>query len=233
MKYYLKILILALGFQCCTGDQKMVNIQSNGKLTIIDSTLLTENLRSYNDTDNYGIYPIYYAGELIDTITFSKSQIPRYGHGEKSYYAHKRIRNADSETLSLFVDTSFNLAHNINIKGNLNNELSINSSDSIVSYKCFAIIITNISDSLIYLSDCWLIENIIMQAKNEYGQWVDIEKPYKFFCGTGCRPIIMEPKQIVLLKMMRYEGQFMTECRLKYSKRENTIYSNSFVEKNK
>ncbi len=228
MRLTLVAIILTFGLLNCKDNEVKVNIQTNGYLTLIDSSLTTENLRQYSIEDNYGIYPVYYSGELLDTISLSKFQIPRYGHGEKGFDPKMKFRPPDSTTLRIHVDTSFNLTHSFNYTHILPDGNMVDS-DSIVRYKSFVVISTNLSDSLIFLSDCWIKSYLIMQARNTRGEWVDIEKPDRIECGTGCRPVVVEPNQIVIAKLLRYRGDYRTECRLKYSKWGHNVYSNIFM----
>ncbi len=59
---------------------------------------------------------------------------------------------------------------------------------------------------------------------------LDIENPTDFFCGYGARQIIAGPHQMIVAKLLRYKGDYFTECRLKCGRRGRYLYSNSFYD---
>jgi len=71
---------------------------------------------------------------------------------------------------------------------------------------------------------------LVKQTKNEQGQWVALEKPIDYFCGTYKRQLVIEPGQVLIAKRLRYQGDQRVECRLKFSKWRRTVYSNTFLD---
>ncbi len=227
MRFLIFLGVLILFLPNCKQKKITLNIQTNGQLTLIDSSEITENLVSYSVMQNDGIYPIHYIGENSDTINLRKREIPRFGYGEKEYGNHIRI--PDSSRMTIFVDTLFDLTNTAYYEHyHLDSEKVV--TDSIVNYKAYPVLIRNISDSLLYVGDCWDRINVVRQVKTKKGYWRDIEIPARYWCATGCRPIIMEPNQILISKMMRFRGDSKVECRLKYTAWKYTIYSNTFFD---
>jgi hypothetical protein len=66
---------------------------------------------------------------------------------------------------------------------------------------------------------------LLLEAKNEVGQWVQIEEQYMEECGTGMTFPFMKPKQLMVTSCVVPKGDFHTRLRLRFG--ENT-YSNEF-----
>lgn len=90
----------------------------------------------------------------------------------------------------------------------------------------------NISDSAIFLRNGFFLNALTRQAKNRQGKWVKLhEKWYEIgACGTGEPRVILEPGEIILSKLKRYNGTFFTEFRLVYGIEGNEVYSNIFMD---
>lgn len=204
-----------------------MNIQTNGKLTIIDTSNLTENLTAFTIKNSDGFYPIHYIGQYSDTIILRQRRIPRYGHGEE--YFGDYVPVPDSNKIAIVVDTAFDLSYTHYYENYLA-ESDKPVIDSAVDYKAYPVIVRNLTDSLLYIGDCWDWTNIVRQVKNSEGRWIDIEIPFKYVCGTGCRPIVLEENQIMIAKLMRYKGNYKIECRLKLKLWNNEVYSNIFFD---
>ncbi|HEX8549625.1 MAG TPA: hypothetical protein VF691_21875 [Cytophagaceae bacterium] len=62
------------------------------------------------------------------------------------------------------------------------------------------------------------------------GDWVDIDTPVYYACGAGARDIVIEPGEVLIAKLPRYNGNVKTECRLKFSRWKSVVYSNTFID---
>ncbi len=227
MKNIIIIVVIILFLFNCKHKEIPLNIQTNGQLTLIDSSELTENLITYLAAQNQGYYPIHYKGQSSDTIRLRKRRIPRYGYADKDY--GDRFRSADSSRMTILVDTLFDLTHTAYYEHYPMDSYKI-ITDSVVNYKAYPVLVKNISDSLLFVGDCYEWDNIVRQVKTKKGIWKDIEVPGRFWCGMGCKSIVLEPNQIMIAKLLRYKGDTIVECRLKYTVWKNTIYSNMFYE---
>ncbi|KAA9332751.1 hypothetical protein [Adhaeribacter soli] len=185
----------------------------------------------YDPNDRIGFYPIFYLGKLTDTITLGK-EATRKNSNTQDDIKFRHARNftfADNSKLKIKVDTAFKLTYNLNFKS-FNEQSKRIEIDSTRSYRSFMVVVQNLSDSLISIGTFNNLEEIVRQAKDRSGNWVDIETPIEYYCATGARDVVLEPGEIAIAKLIRYKGNFKTECRLKYSKWGRTLYSNSFTD---
>lgn len=208
----------------------VLNVQRNGDLVLVDSTALVKKLYHYTDA-KIAYYPIFYLGEATDSLVLRQYPIPRHRGAQPRDYG--RLRNwamSFEKLLTIFVDTSMNLAHRSaygHFSKHLGNDPIL---DSIRDYSAFPIIVKNHSDSLIQMgifSEMW---RTVRQAQNSAGEWVDIENLHEYVCGTGHRDIVLEPGWVLVAKLLRYQGGYKTLCRLRLRSRGNWVYSNTFVD---
>lgn len=220
---------MAIGFIGCNNVGDSITIQANRNITVVDSSAQTENLWKYDPTERYGYYPIYYIGKPTDTICLGQEKISGYSYGQKDYSKAKNYTLADSTKLKIYVDTSFSLAHTVYYSHYAEKE-DKRIVDSTKSFKTFIVFVHNQCDSLISVGIFSELGHTVRQVKDEQGNWKDIEAPIRYFCGTGARDIIIEPGQMLVAKLLRYNGDYKAECRLKYSRGKSTVYSNTFTD---
>lgn len=65
---------------------------------------------------------------------------------------------------------------------------------------------------------------MILEAKNENGEWKPIERQDYYFCGAGIYNYILKKDKLCVTSVYKYSGSFKTKLRLKHL--EN--YSNEF-----
>jgi len=229
MKLISCISIFTLIILACNNNKVIPTIQTNGKITLIDSSESAQNLMTYDDNYRSGYFPVYYIGKLCDTIRLGQNAISDRSFGQKDYSKSKKFSWVDSAKMKIIVDTSFNLTHNVRFN-HFDDKNNKEIPDSSKSYKSFAVIIYNMSDSLFSLGLLNSLGYSVRQAKNKQGNWVDIETPFSNFCGTGARNIVLEPNQVLIAKLIRQKGNFKTHCRLKFSKWDKTVYSNIYTD---
>ncbi len=226
-KNCLIIVLLLIVFVSCNDQDIQVNIQTNGKIVLIDSTLLTNNFENYNsEYIQSGYFPVYYIGKKADTFYLKREP---FQYDDFLYLDKKmEIYLANEKNISIKVDTNFKTSIDIQYKHyDLNDDLA--QIDSVYCNAAFPFFIENLSDSLIYVGEGKMgIHNLYLQAINAKGDWVDIEKPFKISCGNGYQYIVLPPKHLLLGKLMRKRGDYKAICRLKLKYRNNTIYSNIF-----
>ncbi|WP_373553653.1 hypothetical protein [Haliscomenobacter sp.] len=209
----------------------VLNVQQNGDLVLIDSTALVKKFYFYSLENKMAYYPIFYIGEATDSFVLRQYPIPRHrGAQPRDYGPLRNWAMSFEKLLTIFVDTAMDLAHR-SAYGHFSkypdNDPIL---DSIRHYSAFPIIVKNHSDSLIQMgifSEMW---RTVRQAQNPAGEWVDIENLLEYACGTGHRDIVLEPGWVLVAKLMRYQGDYKTLCRLKLRSRGNWVYSNTFVD---
>lgn len=216
----------------CYQRKTTVTIHNNGNFTLIDSTLECNNLSLYSPDDNQGFYPIFYIGKQTDTIKIGEKPIFEWNYKQKEYSYSKDF--ADSTEIKIVVDTTCSINYTA-YYWHYSHEIEEKIIDSTQTFKAHPIFVYNLSDSLIKLGIYNHLGNTVRQAQNEQGIWVDIETPIRYFCGVSARDVIVEEKQILVAKLLRYKGDFKTACRLKLTTNgfpniNHTVYSNTFID---
>lgn len=219
----IRLLMLFLITLGCLSCQKPLNIQRHQQMVLIDSVSLDNELTPKKKTTEAAYYPVYYIGPAQDTIRFGK-QLPSHGAFEK--FPDIVLRYLDQVTLT--VDTSIKLT-NLTFYESFSDS-NIKHLDSIAKEPAYAIILQNQSDSTLYIGQFNDLRKVVMQYQNRLGKWTDIEEPAyaSTYCSTGAKTMFLEPRQVLVAKLIRYKGDFDALCRLKFKNFDQTCYSNTF-----
>lgn len=133
----------------------------------------------------------------------------------------------DSNKMKIVVDTTFSLSFQ-ETYWHYKSDSDFNKIvDSIRLLKSYPVIVFNESDSMLEVGRFNDLR-VVRQVKNEAGDWQNIEVLPFYFCGTGSRELVIEPGWILIAKLLRYKGDFKTQCRLKYEGFKRVVYSNVF-----
>lgn len=214
---------MAVCFGSCKQNQLKIKLFKTKNFIVADTSVEASQFLSF---DAYTCdYPIYYIGAQLDTIKIGKE----YRGGRTQWGNNFRMpwsRKYSTKTLAVYVDTSINT----NAKVEYFSYGAEKSNDSIINYNSFLFSIRNISDSTIYLGRTFSVFFINREAKNRNGDWVKVDKKLSDLgiCGTGQPTIILKPQELVLAKVKRYRGTFVTDFRLVFGYGNNVVYSNVF-----
>jgi len=217
------ILLLAACLSGCKEDPLKVITSKTVDFYIADTCVKAVQFLAIDKY--YSDYPIYYIGHRSDTIKIGK----RYWRGCTPWVDNFLLPcnwQYSDKTLSIIVDTS--------IKTNSPVEYFSDDpqivKDSTINYHSFLLTIRNISDSLIYMGRTFSLFLIHREAKNKNGEWIKIDKNLREIgiCGTGEPTIILKPNEIIVSKVKRYKGDFVTDFRLVFGYGDNVVYSNIF-----
>jgi hypothetical protein len=179
MKNYLIAIWLLFVLIACNNESLQVNIQTNGKIVLIDSTLLTNNFENYNpEYVQSGYFPVYYIGKKVDTFYLKREP---YQYDDFLYLDKKmEIYLANEKNISIKVDTNFKTSIDIQYKHYHSND-DLAQIDSVYCNAAFPFFIENLSDSLICAGEGKMgLYYIYLQAINAKGNWVDIENHLKY-----------------------------------------------------
>ncbi len=224
------LLFVLLALSSCTYDPVEINIQSNNRVVLFDSTNLAREVMQFDSGDMTAFYPVYYLGKVADTIFLGHRPVSSL-YDEKRDAKYDTARNWASltaENMNILVDTSVDISHKTYFSHYDDNAEEI--LDSAVSYKAFPIFMINRSDSFLLVGSHNIVRWMTREVKDHNGQWIEIEKPIRDLCGTARRDIIIEPGNVLIAKLIRYEGRELMECRLKYKYGRQVVYSNVFMD---
>lgn len=105
--------------------------------------------------------------------------------------------------------------------------------DSIkIHYKMYPIYIKNYSSRNIEIEkpiaggDLFMI----LEAKNAKSQWRPVEyfEQFGFLCVTGHQNYLIKPNNFFVGAIIKYEGEFLTDLRVKFRSFDKVFYSNTF-----
>jgi hypothetical protein len=224
LKYIMRLIIptlLTLILSSCWRDKP---ITSYKKTFLLDLSPIGNELLEYDSSYRKSPYVIYYIGPSYDTIQIDKPISAEEDSGNNyTNTPFSQFGNGNNH-LRIFVDTAISTTHST-----YRTLIENNSKETEIEYlyKAYPVFIYNRSDSLIYISNYNFLTHLVRQAKNIDGQWQDIEKPSKIYCGINSRQIVTESHQMIVAKLLRYKGDYFTECRLKLGK---NLYSNTFYD---
>ena len=210
------------------------NVQRDSKYSIIDSTAKTDRFRVFDAKDRFAWYPIYYLGDTKETYELGANPIKSRA---RETYRPTATGGWFDKNISVFVDTALDIAHKSTFTHEVVNENrkvndpEIYVTDSVKHFKAYPVFIKNTCDSTIYLGYFNYVNFMVLEAKNEQGSWVEIETlERQAGCGVGARVIFLRPHQVIVAKILRYNGGFKTMCRLKLGNPKLAVYSNTFTE---
>lgn len=220
---HISIFFLVFCFCSCKQDPPRVKIAKMDNFFIADTC--DEAKQFLTVDDDYSDYPIYYIGHRVDTIKIGK----RYWRGQTHWLDNFNLpcnRRYSHKTLSIYVDTSFKTNSPVDYFSD-NPEVV---KDSTINYHAFLFTIKNISDSVIFMGRTFSVFFIHREAKNKNGEWIKVDKNLSDLgvCGTGQPTIILKPNEIIVSKVKRYKGNFVTDFRLVFGYGKNVVYSNIF-----
>ncbi|MDP5092410.1 MAG: hypothetical protein NWQ17_03830 [Polaribacter sp.] len=71
---------------------------------------------------------------------------------------------------------------------------------------------------------------MILEAKNLENQWKPVEyfEQFGFLCGTGHQNYLIKPNNFFVGGIIKYEGEFLTDLRVKFRSFDKVFYSNTF-----
>ncbi|MBL0742733.1 hypothetical protein [Chryseolinea lacunae] len=221
-----KFLALALlvVLASCTHTTHEVNVQSNGRLTLIDSMALTGGVLKVDSTQITFFLPVYYAGPQADTIKLPRG-IVSPTHCTTSDLSPDGLRwtRFTPKNLTLAIDTTMTLAWRV---------LDV---PPHAYQKAFPLIVTNHSDSSIQVGHHNILRWTSREAQAPDGRWVELdEDPTALdFCGAVLQDIVLGPQEICISKVLLHTRGVETLCRLKFHHdfedyHPAPIYSNTF-----
>lgn len=195
---------------------------------IVDSNNQTSNRLNYDPNERTAAYPVYYIGEQKDTIKLP--EFPLRAYANYDYIERDSFDYITQQSdMEIFVDTCIKVTHLLKNYSYFDTE-GKQTLLSMEPINCYAIIANNKSTSNLHLGIFNFFCSLVRQAKNEKGEWIDIENETHFSCGTGAKNVVLKPNNIIIAKLLRFKGEFKTECRLKYKREEIEIYSNIFTD---
>ena len=191
-----------------------------GRDVVLSDTLYNASAE-FEEYDGYAFYPIYYKGEMKDTIGIAN--MFRHGGIKNRKYFDEAVRGYNSD-LELFVDTSVKTM--IAIVTYKDKDWTV--IDSVVNKNAYLMTIRNSGDSLFYIGDSHHLRSVYREVKNNNGEWIRIEKKLDGACVT--RDLVyLKPGEIIISKVYRYKGNVLAPCRLVLSNAGSKVYSNTFM----
>ena len=216
------LFVLPLLLFSCGQSENQVQVFNTTGFVLVDTILKGNKLLNFEEP--YSNYPIYFIGSQSDTVKIGN----RYKVGQIKGSSDKNIfsyRKYTANNLKLFVDTSIKTTSTVEYFSE-----NYKTFDSTRSFKSFLLTLQNVSDSSLYLGRTFELYYLTRQVKNKNGQWVSLDKNLSEaeLCLTGQPTITLHPKEIIISKLKRYSGSFLTDFRFAFGTKDNVVYSNIF-----
>jgi hypothetical protein len=232
MRYSL-LLTIGLLFTKC-GSDKEAHLYFNEGRVIVDSTTQGKEFLSFDPDDSGAYYPVYYLGKPTDTVFLGRRPISMFSNEEleNRYDSAKNWNSTADMKINILVDTAMNVGHEI-IYSHFSDNGEREIIDSAKSMKAFTIFITNMSDSLVLIGSHNFVGYLTREVQDKDGNWIEIEHRLTDLCGTAKRSLVLEPNDIIVAKLLRYQGDTMFLFRLKLSIKFGNVeayrtYSNEY-----
>jgi hypothetical protein len=213
---------LAIFISACSQNSPKVTLFKTSGFVLADTSYAATD---YLEPNNYcSGYPVYFVGAPADTLYIGQPYsnewgVPHYLKAPLNY-------NYTPQALKFIVDT---LAKS-NVHLNWYSYDGKDQPDSNKNYHAFIFSIQNISDSHIYLGNGFELEYITREAKDAQGNWIKVDNTLNEMgiCGTGSPRIFLAPQELLIAKLKRYKGNFVTDFRLRLGIGDSFMYSNTF-----
>lgn len=111
-----------------------------------------------------------------------------------------------------------NILHKINL-----------AKDTIINVIAQPVYIANLSRDIRYLKGISSHISVTQQAKDKNNKWRDIETPIRPGCGMVKYICELNPNDFVLTTVLRFNGNYKTQLRIKLEANNQTYYSEPFV----
>lgn len=220
-------IIVLLCFTQCTQRVVKLNIQSDGKVVIIDSISLDNKITPANF--NSAHYPVYYKGKFSDTIKIGNVCCANFAcFPQEPYYEIYDLPFPDTTRFELFVDTSKHLIYKDDFKS-FDRKKEDRIIDSTRYYKAYAIFVYNLSDTLLYAGSGNRLSYVYMEYLNQNGVWAQANK-FIPECPSSLRDFVLLPREIMVAKYIRNDIGKYTKCRLVWDYNSEKVYSNVFYD---
>lgn len=85
--------------------------------------------------------------------------------------------------------------------------------NSTFAFWAYPVLITNNTDKTVQVGYGRHLR-LILEARDQYGNWRPLERSFSYGCGTGLADIVLPPDQCVLTSVKIFRGEFQTELRL-------------------
>lgn len=204
-------------------------IDSSIKYYSVNGFVLAETCRDANMFKSYDRgyceYPIYYIGPVRDTICTGRRYHTNWTPWSNANYFNYS-RNYTSDNLKIRVDTA--------IDTNCRKEYLLTNNeaeeDSTLNLYAYMVTLENTADSILFMGRTFSVYLAWREAKDRNDNWVKIEIPVQeaSICLTNEPEIFLYPHEMIISKIPRYTGNFITEFRFAFGYGDKIVYSNTF-----
>jgi len=122
------------------------------------------------------------------------------------------------DSIKIFVDTTRTIGTPMGLYGYSHIEKR---NDKIA----FPIFMENVSQDTVQIGYAGYLP-LLIEAKDQKGNWKPIQKTLRFECGTGIFGFYLSPNNMLVSSIKIYDGNFNTKLRLVYELSNEKIYSN-------
>lgn len=229
LKQTVSFLILFI-LTTCGGSQSYEMAEdfeeNENRIVFIDS--ISNDLKKDTSTSlkEADFHPLY-IGKKTDSIHLNYN--PKKMEFECVTTQWGRFKTPDSSDLNISVDTNALIA-------SVQHYIDWVAADSLselypalytMHYQSYPVIIENLTKDTLEIGYGEYVP-LIIEARDETGEWKSIQRPFVYGCGTGMPFYFLPPGEILITSCKLFDGEFKTTMRLAFGW-ESKTYSNEFA----
>lgn len=161
--------------------------------------------------------PLYIGDFKKDIILIYKTE--KIGNRTYDLLDYDLYKRPDTSSIRIFIDTNRIIGSPMSVWEYYDKPEYRNSK---IAYPVF---ISNISVDTLNIG-LGNILPMVIEAKDENGNWKPIQNEFIYDCGTGLTIIYIAPNQITITSMKLFHGDFKTKLRLVFGYFNDKVYSN-------
>ncbi|MCF1421084.1 hypothetical protein [Mangrovimonas futianensis] len=221
MKFVATIIVLFLVLTACQNEKKQSSEDIEGSKNLVfsdlvlhdrfDNTLVLDTLLLGREAQ---FSPVY-IGKMNDSIQ------PYYKTAKVGYRVEdwNKYRSPEVDDLEIYIDTSQTIGFPMGVwEYEQEPERRVNK-------KSYPIFIRNQSNDTLSIGFGEILP-IVTEAQDSLGNWMQIESPLMYDCGTGLTQFYLPPNEIAISTLRQNKGTNNTKFRVKFSFGDHQIYSN-------
>ncbi len=238
------IVLLLTALSCTTLDSQSVEDASEFKMPFLvnkfDFDLTLEVKKEFGTAR----YVPHYFGPIKDTIDVGYILCPQQNpsrdylenQGEDSVEDSKSAYNEADRMLKRYYKMRYGRLENIPHWDSMDIEIHVDTTQITFNMdggeiEAHPVIIINKTEfDLLVGRGSYL--HLIMEAKNRHGEWRPIERRHGYiYCSTGVPDIILPAKECVITSAKKYQGDFVTDFRLRIGNHFSETYKGTMDER--
>ncbi len=212
MKSVVFFLTITLLFLCGCSDSDPMDGEQKESFDFpffVDTMMFNENHKVLAEIE--GAHYPYYFGKLTDTVLLFHNILPPLAMRTEGW--KMRFRPPAESFDDYFHDRPVN--REIQTWESVKLKVHIDLTQSVQNYgrDAFPVLVENATNDTVQVGYGYYVP-IILEAKDNKGNWRPLEYLHVYQCGNGVRDILLPPKEFTVTSVVKTSGSFRTKLRL-------------------